>query len=66
MVKKLSIPKCTHCNKNTDKNQFCYGCKTYVCDNCEVAWSVAAAGFGGHAPEDHLEKAEEEEEEEEE
>ncbi len=58
--KQVDIPKCVHCNKDTDEDHFCYGCKTYVCDECEAGWSVAEASGGGHTPKDHLEAADEE------
>lgn len=44
--KQVDTPKCTHCNKDTDKEHFCYGCKAHVCDDCEVGWPVAAGKEG--------------------
>lgn len=43
---------CHFCKKDCDKaDMFCYGCKTIICNECDVSMG----GFGhGHPPEDHL------------
>jgi hypothetical protein len=42
---------CHFCQKEVDaKDTFCFGCKTVICDECDVSMG----GFGhGHSPEDH-------------
>ena len=59
--KQVDAPKCVYCKKDTNKDEFCYGCRVHVCDKCENEWSVAAAGTRVHSPKDHLKAAEEEE-----
>ena len=49
---------CFNCDKTASDERFCYGCHAYVCDGCDVGWSVAEAKRGTHAKEDHLIEAE--------
>ena len=45
------MAKCHFCPKMVDKaDMFCFGCKTVICDECDV--SLGEYGHG-HSPEDH-------------
>ena len=45
------IAKCHFCPRMVDKDDmFCHGCKTVICDKCDV--SMGEYGHG-HSPEDH-------------
>lgn len=54
------VYRCWHCEREVDKEYFCYGCKKYICDDCEEWESVATRTMGPHDPMDHLTKFEEE------
>ena len=44
---------CYLCEENpTTFNDFCHGCRQYICSDCSV--NMDAGGIG-HDPEDHLE-----------
>jgi len=45
---------CYHCKKQVGRDNYCYGCKEYICDDCNLPWSVADAYGKGHHPEDHI------------
>ncbi len=51
--------ECHFCDASVGTDCYCYGCKVLVCEDCVVGYSVADAGIGPHAPEDHLVEAEE-------
>lgn len=50
-------PRCFNCNEPVPRGSFCFGCKEFVCDECDVNHDV----WGGHSPEAHLEEPEDEE-----
>lgn len=47
--------KCFACGKDVDHDDYCYGCKAYVCDECDQRQYTGA--IGPHKPEDHLHHA---------
>lgn len=48
-IRRMNImPKCHFCKKEIDDNSFCYGCNSYVCDECDQEEPV-----GQHDVEDH-------------
>lgn len=50
------MKKCHFCPRVVDAADcYCYGCKTVVCDECDVSMGRY---IGGHAPEVHLEEPE--------
>lgn len=51
------IVACYFCKKEVDKENFCHGCKTVVCDECDVA--APNVPWGPHDPEAHLEEHDE-------
>jgi len=48
---KVEIKECFNCQKSVDENSFCFGCKNYICDECDVNGINL---FGKHQCEDHL------------
>ncbi len=42
---------CFNCYKLVGSELYCYGCKEWICDDCEKAFCTS--GFG-HPPEEHL------------
>lgn len=51
-------PTCFNCSHVCDEDHFCHGCKSYVCDDCDVS----CGEYGrGHSREDHLVAPEERE-----
>lgn len=54
-VRSPAAPTCHFCPKPGTDDNFCHGCKVYVCDDCGVNLGL----MGRHAPEDHLESDEE-------
>lgn len=54
----VGMDPCHFCKKEVDKkDMYCFGCKTVICDECDVSMG----GFGhGHSPEEHLERPEHE------
>lgn len=40
---------CFNCGLLQASDRFCFGCGTFVCDNCEI-W----APFGRHCKDDHI------------
>lgn len=44
--------KCYFCNKNCLNDSYCYGCKTFICDDCDAS---PAGAFGNHSPSIHKE-----------
>jgi hypothetical protein len=44
-----NLPRCYFCDSNVDEDFLCYGCKHYVCDDCESA----EPPFGPHTIDDH-------------
>ena len=53
--------KCFNCGKPVEKDMYCYGGATFVCDDCDVSASSLPIGVGNHGPEDHLREPEPEE-----
>lgn len=50
-VKVVELAPCKFCEKMVDKSDmFCFGCKTVICDTCDV--SMGTYGHG-HSPEAH-------------
>ncbi len=49
--------QCYFCGGQCIEGQYCYGCKKYICDECET---VEDPPWGKHLPEDHQEQEEEE------
>lgn len=45
--------KCFNCGKPTGKEGFCFGCKSYVCEECDKAAKDGGL-FGAHQAADHL------------
>ena len=51
-------PKCAGCGEAVDEDHLCFGCKNYVCDECDDGISSRAAQtFGPHDLNAHLEPA---------
>lgn len=50
--------KCYHCEKEVGDEFFCYGCKKYICGDCEDMESIAASTMGHGDPMDHVTKFE--------
>lgn len=47
--------KCFNCDRDVPSNCYCYGCNSYVCEDCEAGFSIATAlGSCKHHPESHL------------
>jgi hypothetical protein len=42
--------KCHFCEKVVDKDNWCFGCHVFVCDECDTNID---RGWGAHLPEDH-------------
>lgn len=42
------MPQCYFCHKEVPEEDYCYGCKEYVCNDCDET----GAG-GNHAVEEH-------------
>jgi hypothetical protein len=56
------IPICYFCEKVTDEEHYCYGCKHYVCEDCDERGMDLP--FGEHDVEDHQSTEEDRDEEE--
>ena len=41
---------CFLCRKRTAKEDYCYGCKTYLCESCYLVPDI----YGKHKPLDHI------------
>lgn len=50
-------PLCFNCEKATDRDHYCHGCRVFICDECEAGYSKASATIGSHEPADHLVEA---------
>ncbi len=48
--KRIIEATCFNCHVGCTSYSFCYGCRAYVCDDCEVG----STNGEGHTPEDHL------------
>ena len=55
------INTCYFCEKKCVKDDYCHGCKQYICNDCSINCSLT----GNHNVEDHLEEEEEFEDEDE-
>lgn len=50
--------KCFHCKKSVGADEsFCYGCKVYICEDCDTNNNMP---MGPHKPEAHLADEEDE------
>ena len=47
----IKSPQCYFCGKEVTDDDYCYGCKHYVCDECE-----SEQPSGNHNVEDHKEE----------
>lgn len=56
---KIGRGNCFNCGKSVGKGMYCYGCKSFVCDDCDVALGSLPIGVGNHTKEDHLASPEE-------
>ena len=45
------MPKCYFCGKEVTEDDYCYGCKEYVCEECNET-----DPWGSHDVEDHQEE----------
>ncbi len=43
---------CCFCEKTVSSDFYCYGCREYVCKDCDV--SMGNTPMGSHEPDDHL------------
>jgi len=50
----LSDGLCWNCNGRTGHQQFCYGCKSYICPQCEAPQILWDLSEGKHTPDLHL------------
>lgn len=41
-------PRCYFCNREVSEEDYCYGCREYICDDCDEMIPV-----GRHKVEDH-------------
>ena len=41
--------RCYFCKREVDAGSYCYGCKEYVCEDCDNAYDL----MGEHHVEDH-------------
>lgn len=46
---------CAFCETPCSDDDFCYGCRTYVCSDCDVTYGSLS---GGHEPDDHTREPE--------
>jgi len=44
------ITQCYFCGEQCTEEDYCYGCKTYICEECD---SIRESPWGNHFPEDH-------------
>lgn len=44
---------CVSCGKPCAADQYCHGCKSYICEDCDVAGQSGGMAGGKHEPEDH-------------
>jgi len=51
------IPICYFCEKEVSEGDYCYGCKHYICEDCDKAGMDI--GFGGHDVDEHQPEDEE-------
>ena len=51
-----SMGRCYFCNVKVGSDYFCHGCKSYVCEGCDIQ-----KPDGGHDPEDHRIEGQEDE-----
>lgn len=47
--KKPAPPTCYLCRGRANEEHYCYGCRAYVCEECDKTFCI-----GEHAPGDHL------------
>lgn len=57
MADKAKEKKCVECEKPCDEDSYCFGCKHYICDACDV--SAGMTPMGAHRVECHLTPPEE-------
>lgn len=48
--------KCHFCDEEVGSENYCYGCKVYVCDGCDSPYGVTGPN---HKPQDHADAKEE-------
>ena len=53
-LKKNEIPVCYFCGKQVTEDDYCYGCKHFVCDDCNVE-----PVLGKHDVDEHQKESEE-------
>lgn len=58
MTKPPSKGPCFSCGKETSDDNYCFGCRSFVCESCDKSHGEL---FGSHAPKDHLSEPEEDE-----
>jgi hypothetical protein len=46
------VGTCVKCKKDVTQDDYCSGCKQYVCEECNVGG--LGVPWGGHAVEDHF------------
>lgn len=44
-------PKCHFCPKEVTEEHLCYGCKVYICEECDLNYNL----MGAHEPHRHKE-----------
>ena len=54
------VSKCALCEKEVPEDNFCHGCKEFVCDGCSGGFN---APMGGHDLMDHEEALDDEDDE---
>lgn len=52
--------KCFACSKNVTADDYCYGCKSYICEPCNVG--SLSVPWGGHNKEAHLKECSDDDE----
>ena len=55
MPKKKPLPQtstCFNCGKLLSEDNYCFGCKSFVCDDCDLR--QYSGRVGSHPKEDHL------------
>lgn len=51
MTEESETGKCYFCSKDLTKDNYCYGCKEFICENCDTE----TIPFGRHHPSEHKE-----------